>query len=123
MKHQRNLVFSTLGSLCGALALAAYAAAAHRGDGNLGTIAPILMAHAPTFLVLSLLAPRSNAATFGGAAIVLGLLLFCGDLAMRDFTGDKLFAYAAPTGGSILILGWLTIAFTGWSSRQLTRDE
>lgn len=116
MTLQQNVVFSTIGAVCGAVALVAYAGAAHGGENHLGTIAPILLAHAPTFLVLSLLAPKSRTAMFGGAAMTIGLVLFCGDLVIRDLTGDKLFSFAAPTGGAVLILSWLTIAFTGWSS-------
>lgn len=116
MTLQQNVVFSTIGSVCGAVALVAYAGAAHGGENHLGTIAPILLAHAPTFLVLSLLAPKSRMAMFGGAAMTIGLVLFCGDLVIRDLTGDKFFSFAAPTGGAVLILSWLTIAFTGWSS-------
>jgi uncharacterized membrane protein YgdD (TMEM256/DUF423 family) len=46
----------------------------------------------------------------GGAALVLGLLLFCGDLLMRHYAGERLFAMAAPAGGTLMILGWLAVA-------------
>ncbi len=36
----RNTLFSTLAGLCGALAIAAYAGAAHGGENHLGNIAP-----------------------------------------------------------------------------------
>ena len=41
------------------------------------------------------------------AAWVLGSALFSGDIALRAFTGHRLFALAAPTGGIILIVAWL----------------
>jgi uncharacterized membrane protein YgdD (TMEM256/DUF423 family) len=41
---------------------------------------------------------------------VLGLVLFCGDLAMRAFRGSALFPMAAPTGGFVLMAGWALIA-------------
>jgi uncharacterized membrane protein YgdD (TMEM256/DUF423 family) len=44
------------------------------------------------------------------AGWVLGAALFSGDLALRAFTGHRLFAMAAPTGGVILIGAWLTLA-------------
>lgn len=113
-----NVLFSTLGGLCGALAIAAYAGAAHGGENHLGSIAPLLLGHAPALLVLALFAPASRAATLGGALLVVGLALFCGDLFMRDITGNRLFPLAAPTGGSLMILGWLSVALTGWLSRQ-----
>ena len=49
--------------------------------------------------------------------LVAGLLLFCGDLAMRSEAGNSLFKFAAPLGGGGLILGWLLLAvsgFVGW---------
>lgn len=113
----KNILFSTLAGLCGALAIAAYAGAAHGGENHLGTIAPLLLGHAPAFLVLSLIVPSSRAAYLGGALLIIGLALFCGDLFMRDMTGDRLFSMAAPTGGSVMILGWLAIALTGWFSK------
>lgn len=43
-------------------------------------------------------------------AWVAGAALFSGDIALRAFVGHRLFAFAAPTGGIILILAWLTLA-------------
>ena len=43
-------------------------------------------------------------------AWVLGAALFSGDIALRAFTGHRLFAMAAPTGGTILIIAWLALA-------------
>jgi uncharacterized membrane protein YgdD (TMEM256/DUF423 family) len=34
-------------------------------------------------------------------------VLFCGDLAARDFLGGTLFPMAAPTGGILLMAGWI----------------
>ncbi|MBB5704437.1 uncharacterized membrane protein YgdD (TMEM256/DUF423 family) [Ochrobactrum daejeonense] len=113
----RNTLFSTLAGLCGALAIAAYAGAAHGGENHLGNIAPLLLGHAPAFLVLSLIVPVSRFAYLGGVLLILGLTLFCGDLFMRDMTGNRLFPMAAPTGGSLMILGWLAIALSGWFSK------
>ena len=44
------------------------------------------------------------------AGWVLGAALFSGDLALRAFTGHRLFVMAAPTGGIILIAAWLALA-------------
>ena len=33
-----------------------------------------------------------------------------GDIALRAFTGCRLFPMAAPTGGTILIVAWLVLA-------------
>jgi uncharacterized membrane protein YgdD (TMEM256/DUF423 family) len=41
---------------------------------------------------------------------VLGAVLFSGDIAMRAFTAHRLFPFAAPSGGFILIAAWLVLA-------------
>jgi uncharacterized membrane protein YgdD (TMEM256/DUF423 family) len=45
-----------------------------------------------------------------GAALALGTLLFAGDLSSRAFAGGKLFPFAAPAGGSLMILAWIALA-------------
>jgi uncharacterized membrane protein YgdD (TMEM256/DUF423 family) len=107
-------IFAGLGGLFGAAGIAAYAAAAHSAEGHVATIAPILFIHAPAFLALSILAKISRAASSGGLVLILGLVLFIGDLLSRDYAGDRLFAFAAPLGGSLLILGWLVVAATAF---------
>ncbi len=54
--------------------------------------------------------PLGAIALFG---LVLGALLFAGDIALRAFAGHRLFPMAAPTGGSIMILSWLAFAVAG----------
>ncbi|MBV2142678.1 DUF423 domain-containing protein [Falsochrobactrum sp. TDYN1] len=114
----RNILFSTLGGLCGALAIAAYAGSAHGTGSQLATIAPLLLGHAPALLVLSLIAPASRTAQIGGTMLFIGLMLFCGDLYLRSLTGNRLFPYAAPTGGTLMMLGWLITGLTGWFSKK-----
>lgn len=113
----RNVLFSTLGGLCGALGIAAYAGSAHSDGSHFGTIAPLLLAHAPALLVLSILVPTSRVATIGGTLLIVGLALFCGDLYLRDITGNRLFPFAAPTGGTLMMIGWLGVAISGWFSQ------
>jgi len=45
--------------------------------------------------------------------LLVGTLLFCGDLSLRAFGGQRLFPFAAPIGGSLMIAGWLIAAATG----------
>ncbi len=117
-----NRVFAGFGGLFGAAGIAAYAAAAHSPDGHMATIAPILFIHAPAFLALSILARINRAAHFGGLVLVLGLLFFIGDLASRDYAGDRLFAFAAPLGGSLLILGWIVVAATAFRALDFRKQ-
>jgi uncharacterized membrane protein YgdD (TMEM256/DUF423 family) len=44
------------------------------------------------------------------AAWVLGAVLFSGDIALRAFIAHRLFPFAAPSGGFILIAAWLGLA-------------
>ncbi|WP_271893301.1 DUF423 domain-containing protein [Candidatus Phyllobacterium onerii] len=118
-----NRVFAGLGGLFGAAGIAAYAAAAHSAEGHMATIAPILFIHAPAFLALSLLAKVSRPAYFGAWVLVVGLFFFIGDLISRDAIGDRLFPFAAPLGGSLLILGWVIIAGTAFSRLDFERSE
>ncbi len=54
--------------------------------------------------------PLGAIALFG---LALGAALFAGDLALRAFAGHRLFPMAAPTGGTIMIAGWLVLAVAG----------
>lgn len=97
------------GGLCGAAGVALSAAAAHAPGENLATAASFLLIHAPVFLAVGLFAPTAAALRFGAQALLLGLLVFSGDLLMRDFAGTRLFPMAAPAGGMLMIAGWLLI--------------
>jgi uncharacterized membrane protein YgdD (TMEM256/DUF423 family) len=104
--HSRILVFAA--GIAGAAGVALSAAAAHRGGANLATAATIMLVHAPALLGLALF---SNRLARGGAYVMIaGLIMFCGDLLSRDFTGVRLFPNAAPIGGILLIAGWLAVA-------------
>lgn len=43
-------------------------------------------------------------------AWVVGAVLFSGDVALRAFAGHRLFAFAAPVGGIVLIIAWFGVA-------------
>jgi uncharacterized membrane protein YgdD (TMEM256/DUF423 family) len=110
------LVF--LGGLSGALGVGLSAVAAHYpGGNNLSTAAEFLLLHGPAFFALAALAktgalPRWSLAA-GTLVLVAGLCLFSGDLARRVFAGERLFHWAAPTGGALLILGWVWFGLAG----------
>ncbi|CAN7458731.1 DUF423 domain-containing protein [Mesorhizobium caraganae] len=103
----RILVFA--GGLCGAAGVALSAAAAHLGGAFVGTAASFLIMHAPVFLAVGL-AGANRILRIGSLVLLIGLVLFCGDLLARDFVGSRLFPMSAPIGGSLLIAGWLAIA-------------
>ncbi|MER8574834.1 DUF423 domain-containing protein [Mesorhizobium sp. M1338] len=97
------------GGLCGAAGVALSAAAAHLGGAFVGTAASFLLMHAPVFLAAGLLGANRILRT-GSLVLLVGVLLFCGDLLARDFLGSRLFPLSAPIGGTLLIAGWLAIA-------------
>jgi uncharacterized membrane protein YgdD (TMEM256/DUF423 family) len=106
---------AALAALLAGLGVALAAAGAHvPGGGLLATAATILLAEAPLLLAG---AAAVKARLIGGrivgvglAAGALGALLFAGDLTARVFLGDRLFPQAAPSGGTLMILGWLAVA-------------
>ena len=109
--------FLAIAGLLGAAGVATAAAASHGGDTNLAIVANFLLFHAATLIGLSL-APASRFVKIAGYVLLLGLALFCGDLAMRSATGNALFPMAAPIGGGSLILGWLLVAAAALFTRR-----
>jgi uncharacterized membrane protein YgdD (TMEM256/DUF423 family) len=104
-----------LAGLMGAGGIALAAAGAHAAPGTgLEAAAYMLLFHAAALL--------GGAALIGQdllwrplafavlAAWIAGALLFSGDIALRAFAGHRLFAMAAPSGGIILIIGWIALA-------------
>ena len=73
--------------------------------------------HALALLGTALWAPRGGRlAHAAGLAFVLGTLLFCGAVYTHGLTGHSL-GSVAPTGGTILMLGWLLLAASAWRAR------
>lgn len=115
MIMQRVLIVA--GGLCGAAGVGLSAAAAHAGGASTGTAASFLLGHAPLLLAVGLMG--WNAILRIGALVVLaGLALFAGDLLMRDFVGTRLFPMAAPSGGTLMIIGWFVVAMGGLAPRR-----
>lgn len=112
-------IFVVAGGLAGAAGVALSAVAAHAGGGNVGTAASFLLAHAPALLAIGLIG-GNRVLKGGGAILLLGLVLFCGDLLARHYAGSRLLPMAAPAGGTLLIAGWLVVtasALAGSSRR------
>ncbi len=101
------------GGLCGAAGVALSAAAAHAGGAYVGTVAGMLLAHAPVLLAIGLLGAAADGRwllRLGAFVLLIGVLLFSADLLMRSYEGHRLFPMAAPAGGSLMTLGWLIVA-------------
>jgi uncharacterized membrane protein YgdD (TMEM256/DUF423 family) len=108
--------FLLAAGLLGASGVALSAAAAHQGIANVATAASFLLMHAPAYLALSLLA-GSKVRSLGSWALLLGLLIFSGDLLARTYLGTRLFPMAAPSGGVLMIGGWLLIAASAFTKQ------
>ncbi|MBB4952715.1 uncharacterized membrane protein YgdD (TMEM256/DUF423 family) [Agrobacterium vitis] len=103
------LILSGLFGACG-VGLAAAAAHVTGASNLLAPASSIALAHAPAVLALYLAHEKVKTATLAGLVIALGVLLFCGDLVYKQYTGNSLFPMAAPTGGVMLMIGWLLLA-------------
>jgi uncharacterized membrane protein YgdD (TMEM256/DUF423 family) len=108
--------------LMGAAGVVLAAAAAHLA-GGLQTASSMLLFHAPAVLAAALLIERGlvhgktgNLAAFG---FVVGATLFAADLTMRQFAGHRLFPFAAPIGGTLLIASWLMLAVCAALRRRM----
>jgi uncharacterized membrane protein YgdD (TMEM256/DUF423 family) len=107
--------FLVLAGLMGACGVGLAAAAAHGTSATgLDSAAWLLLFHATAVLgAVSLIGQQLLWRPLGIAAMlcfVAGGVLFAGDIAMRAFAGERLFAMAAPTGGTLLLVGWLVLA-------------
>jgi len=119
-------ILLVVAALMGAAGIMLAAAAAHavRGVG-LDAAASMLLFHAAAALGAAALAQQGllhrSLALAVIAAWAIGAVLFSGDIALRAFAGHRLFPMAAPTGGTMLILGWLLLAvaaLAAWRARS-----
>jgi uncharacterized membrane protein YgdD (TMEM256/DUF423 family) len=109
--------------LMGAAGVALAAMAAHQADAaRLAPASSMLLFHAPALLAAVLLGERGLVGRVPGLLAAFGLaagaMLFAGDLVLRHFAGHGLFPMAAPTGGMLLIAGWLALAVAALWRRQ-----
>jgi uncharacterized membrane protein YgdD (TMEM256/DUF423 family) len=116
-------ILIVLAAIMGADGVMLAAASAHGADASrLASASSMLLFHASAVLGAVVLAERAIVhvktglvAAFG---LVLGASLFAGDLTLRHYTGNGLFPMAAPTGGTLLIASWLTLAVAAaWPRR------
>jgi uncharacterized membrane protein YgdD (TMEM256/DUF423 family) len=107
------LVLAASAALMGAAGVGLAALAAHQNGGDLGrTAALFLLMHAAACLGIAAharLAP-SRALVAIGFVMAAGATLFAADLAKSAFFGERLFPFAAPIGGSTMMLAWLALA-------------
>ena len=113
-----------LAGLMGASGVVLAAASAHLADAmRLGAASSMLLFHAaavPGTVALAerrILHPRiALAAAFG---FVVAAALFASDLTLRQYAGHSLFPFAAPAGGTLLIVSWLVLALSALWPRKM----
>jgi len=101
--------------LMGAAGITLSAVGAHAYPGaGLGSAGEILLFHAAAIMgVVAALDRGLLSQALGVPAawgLVVGSLLFAGDVSLPIYAGVGLFPKAAPTGGIILIVSWIAAA-------------
>jgi uncharacterized membrane protein YgdD (TMEM256/DUF423 family) len=112
-----------LAGVMGADGVMLAAASAHQPDATrLAAASSMLLFHATAVLAAVALAERGvvhvRIGIAGAFGFVIAAALFAGDLTLRQYAGHSLFPMAAPTGGTLLIVSWLTLAVAAAWPRQ-----
>ncbi len=115
-------ILTALAGFIGAAGLVILAAGAHGKPGvGLDNAGYLLLTHAVAVIAGTLairtglvLRPLGNAVLCG---FVFGACLFAADVTARAYLGGRLFPFAAPAGGLILIVSWLLLAVAALAQR------
>jgi uncharacterized membrane protein YgdD (TMEM256/DUF423 family) len=107
-------ILIALAGLMGAAGIMLTAAGAHSKPGvGLDSAGYLLLIHAVAVLAGTVAARQGVILRPLGLVVLWGFVagagLFAADVAARAYLGGRLFPYAAPAGGSILILAWLVL--------------
>ena len=109
-------VLAAVAALMGAAGVGLAAAGVHQNGGDLALRgAQFLILHACAALAVAAHARIAPVATarrlvIAGFVMEAGAALFSAELAMRAFTGERIFPFAAPIGGSTMLIAWLALA-------------
>jgi len=108
----RAMIFG--GGLLGFAGVAASAASAHAAPDPqmLGSVAMVCLAHAPVLLAIGLAGRRGIVIRLAALLLFAGVAVFSTDIAMRAFGHGRLFPMAAPTGGTLMLAGWVAVAIS-----------
>lgn len=120
----RFRILAVLAAVMGANGVILAALSAHSPDtARLSAASSMLLFHASAVLGALALAARGIVDVLLGTLAALGFVvaatLFAGDLTLRQYAGHSLFPFAAPAGGTLMILSWLLLAVAAaWRSRR-----
>src|SRR5579872_3211151 len=118
------LVLAGVAALMGAAGVALAAAGVHLNGGELAERGALfLLLHATAALGI---AAHARIATASARALVIvgfvmeaGAILFSGELAIHIFMGRRIFPFAAPVGGTTMLVAWVALAVVfATASRQ-----
>jgi uncharacterized membrane protein YgdD (TMEM256/DUF423 family) len=109
------LVLAGVAALMGAAGVALAAAGVHESGGELAERGALfLLLHAAAALAIAAHArvaiASERALVVVGFVMEAGAALFSAELAMRAFTGERIFPFAAPIGGTTMMLSWVALA-------------
>jgi uncharacterized membrane protein YgdD (TMEM256/DUF423 family) len=124
MDRLRGLrILIILAGVMGADGVILAAASAHQPDAaRLAAASSMLLFHSVAVLAAVALAERGiihfRIGITAACGFVIAAALFATDLSLRQYAGHSLFPFAAPTGGTLLILSWLMLAVAAaWPRR------
>jgi uncharacterized membrane protein YgdD (TMEM256/DUF423 family) len=124
MMGSRGLrILIILAAVMGADGVILAALSAHQADATrLAAASSMLLFHASAVLAAVALTERGVIHVRIGIAAAWGFViaaaLFAGDLSLRQYAGHSLFPFAAPTGGTLLIVSWMLLAVAAAWPRQ-----
>jgi len=109
------LVLAAVAALMGAAGVALAAAGVHANGGELAERGALfLLLHAAAALGIAaharVPAASARALVIVGFVMEAGAILFSGELAIHIFTGVGIFAFAAPIGGTTMLVAWVALA-------------
>jgi uncharacterized membrane protein YgdD (TMEM256/DUF423 family) len=108
-------ILLVVAGLMGAAGITVAAVGAHTYLGaGLDSAGYILLFHAAAVVgLVAAVDRRLVSRTLGlvaASGLVIGALLFSGDVALPIYAGYELFPMAAPTGGIVMIVSWVVLA-------------
>lgn len=104
-----SMALAAAAGLYGAAGVGLMAAGAHKAGPLATTAGSFLLFHAAAILALMAL-DGGRGVRIAATLIATGALLFSGELALHALTGVQPLPLAAPTGGMLMIAGWLFAA-------------
>ena len=114
------MTFSIIASVLGLIGVFAGVLGSHAVSMNpeisrvFGIAQTFLFFHVPVVLFTGYLASKNLSNLFRYASVIFlsGIILFSGNLYLYCFTGILLFRKFTPMGGMLLMVGWITLAYS-----------